>query len=277
MKRTLLLICSLIALAFVSCDKIDESEYLIFSGASGEWYSTDVDIPAVQCAFIEKYTGVRCKNCPTADEVLHAAADKYGDRVAIAAIHCTAFAEPITNQDPDLRIEDGAVWQKEFLGDNPTLPSAMVSRIRFNNDLIFTPTASFDDRIDNILNKTPQVAMMMNSGIDDGDLFSTDVYVELLDASAKNLTLTVLLIEDDIHTTQINGSTQIPDYQQNHVLRDIITDPWGLDVNLAAKKGMVHLAFNLPEGCNADNCHLIAFVSNKENKEILNTTQCKLK
>ena len=277
MKRTLLTICSLIALAFVSCDKIDESEYLIFSGASGEWYSTDVDIPAVQCAFIEKYTGVRCKNCPTADEVLHAAADKYGDRVAIAAIHCTSFANPITNQDPDLRTEDGAVWQEYFLGGNPALPSALVSRTKYNNSLAFTPTANFDDRIDNILNQTPQMAMSMNSGIEESGEFFTEVYVERLAESAQNLTLTVLLIEDDIHTTQVDGSEQISDYQQNHVLRDIITDPWGIDVELPSNKGFVRLTFSLPEACNADNCHLIAFVSNKENKEILNTTQCKLK
>ena len=104
MKRisTLILLVAGI-LAFASCDKIEKDQYTIFAGAAGSWYDSDVEPPHVQRAFIEKYTGVRCINCPKADEVIHAASDKYGDSVVVVAVHSrsTGFGRPLGN-DPSL-------------------------------------------------------------------------------------------------------------------------------------------------------------------------------
>ena len=88
MKR--LSILSLLAaslLLFTACDKIDENEYVVFAGASGTGYDSEATVPAVQRAFVEKYTGVRCVNCPNADIVLHDLGEKYGDQLIITAIH----------------------------------------------------------------------------------------------------------------------------------------------------------------------------------------------
>ena len=88
MKR--LSILSLLAaslLLITACDKIDENEYVVFAGASGTWYDSEATVPSVQRAFVEKYTGVRCVNCPNADIVLHDLGKKYGDQLIISAIH----------------------------------------------------------------------------------------------------------------------------------------------------------------------------------------------
>ena len=58
---------------FVSCDKIEQENYLVFSGAAGEWYEGTGVSDHSQRAIIEKYTGVRCVNCPSADVAIAAA------------------------------------------------------------------------------------------------------------------------------------------------------------------------------------------------------------
>ena len=83
-SKIFLIVASL--LAFASCDKIDEDKYTIFAGVAGDWYTTDADIPHVQRAFIEKYTGVRCIFCPKADDIIHDACNKYGDSVVVVAV-----------------------------------------------------------------------------------------------------------------------------------------------------------------------------------------------
>jgi hypothetical protein len=44
----------------------------------------------------------------------------------------------------------------------------------------------------------------------------------------------------------------------------------------ARTKRMVMLSFELREECIPQNCHLVAFVSNKETREIINAAECEL-
>lgn len=262
-------------LSIASCDKIDSDKYVVFAGANGTWVQSDMMIPNVQRVFIEKYTGVRCVNCPMADEAIHAAAEKYGEKLVVAAIHApNGFGEPI-GDDPDLRTEKGNIWFNAFIGSTG-LPAAMVNR---DADDIFTPTSGLDDRIDAIVNQPTRINMMMSARPID-DQYATDVHIGFAEDITEPVTLTVLVVEDKIYTTQMKqGVGKIENYEQNHVLRDIITDTWGIDITGDCKKGsrqMIRLNFNLRSDCNPDNCHLIAFVSDKATRKIINSAQCDL-
>ena len=72
MKRHLIIVLGAI-FAFgmlASCDKIAPEDYIVYSGATGEWVDGNGVSDKTQRAFIEKYTGVRCPNCPSADTPL---------------------------------------------------------------------------------------------------------------------------------------------------------------------------------------------------------------
>lgn len=275
MKRITFILSAIFLLSFASCDKIDSDKYVVFAGANGTWYDSEMEIPAVQRAFIEKYTGVRCVNCPTADEVIHAAAEKYDDALVVAAIHAANnFGKPIGN-DPDLRTEKGNIWFNEYIG-SLGLPAAMVNR---NYDDIFTPTSGLDDRIEAIISQPSRVNMLVTSSTMDNQ-YVADVHLVFAQNVSESLTLTVLVVEDKIYTTQLKqGEGEVENYEQNHVLRDIITDAWGIDVDADGQQGtkrMVRLNFNLRPDCNPANCHLIAFVSDKATRKIINSAQCDL-
>lgn len=272
MKKILTILAAAMFI-FASCDKIDNDEYIVFAGANGAWYDSEMEeIPSVQRAFLEKYTGVRCVNCPAADEAIHIASEKYGDKLIVAAIHAANnFGKPIGN-DPDLRTDKGSIWFNEFIG-SLGLPAAMVNR---NTEDLFTPTSGIDDRVDNAIVQQPKVSLFMKAEYSTSASYA-EVHLGFDQAVNDALTLTVLIVEDKIHTTQLSGHDQIENYEQNHVLRDIITDPWGIDVDADGHKGtkrMVRLSFNLRSDCNPDNCHIIAFVSDKSSKKILNVVQC---
>ena len=271
-------------LVFTACDKIAEDEYVVFAGASGTWYDSEATIPAVQRAFVEKYTGVRCVNCPNADVVLHDLSEKYGDQLVVAAVHVpNNFGKPLHGEQ-DLRTEKGSTWFNTFFSPSQNLPSALLNRTKVDgNSLdIIDPQARFDDKIDAVLSATPQVGMMLGC-TRDGGVYNAEVHIQFNQSVSDALTLTLLVVEDKVYTTQegrtSDGLVEFENYEPNHVLRDVVTDAWGIDGVADGNQGtrrMSVLPVSLAEGWNADNCHLIAFVSNKATREIVNTAQCNL-
>lgn len=275
MKRISFILSSLLLLSLASCDKIDSDKYIVFAGANGTWYDSEMEIPSAQRAFIEKYTGVRCVNCPMADEAIHAAAGKYGDALVVAAIHAANnFGKPLGN-DPDLRTEKGNIWFNEFIG-SLGLPATMINR---NYDDIFTPTSGLDDRIEAIIAQPSRINMLITSSVEESK-YVAEVHLGFAQDVPEELSLTVLVVEDKIYTTQMKqGEGEIENYEQNHVLRDIITDAWGIDVDANGQQGtkrMVRLNFELRSDCVPENCHLVAFVSDKATRKIINAAQCDL-
>ncbi len=271
-------------LLFTACDKIAEDEFVVFAGASGTWYDSEADIPAVQRAFVEKYTGVRCVNCPNADVVLHELGEKYGDQLIVAAIHVpNNFGKPLHGEQ-DLRTEKGSTWFNTFFSPSQNLPSALLNRGKADVGSldIIDPQARFDDKIDATINATPQVGMTLACA-KDGDNYNAEVHIQFNQTVADPLSLTLLVIEDKIYTSQQSktpdGIIEIENYEQNHVLRDVVTDAWGIDVVADGKQGtkrMILLPFGISETWNPANCHVIAFVSNKATREIVNVAQCEL-
>lgn len=273
MKRTVLytLLIALLSLT-TSCDKIEQNEYLIPSGISGEWFASMKDIPSQQRAMVEKYTGVRCNNCPTADEVIHAALDQYGDNLIAVAIHSGAFGRPLGN-DPDLRNEKANEWYESFIGTSTGLPAAMINR-----GAHFNPIGGINDKVDAIIKEKPVVSMFMETEKVNAK-FTADIHISFEEDVDEELTLTLLLTEDSIFTTQISTGGDIEHYAQHHVLREIYTDVWGLPIDVIQNKGkkyFITLPIWTPEGVAEANSHLVAFVSEKGSRRILNVFQCDL-
>ena len=279
MKKTILLVFSFyLLLSLTACDKIEEEQYWVYAGANGTWYDTDEEVPAVQRAFVEKYTGVRCVNCPKADEVLHEALEKYGEQLTVVAIHAGVFGEPYSG-DEDLRTSNGTKWY-EYFGISGQ-PAALLMRAKSGSAWdIFTPTSNFDDKIDAVISPAPEVSIKVVPMTEEGKITGADIFLSFEKTVEDSLTVTLLLTEDKIYTAQDSRTkARIEHYEQNHVLRAVITDPWGTDVaasGTAGEKRTVRLPFEMDERWHAENCHLVAFVSDKNTRKILNVAQTSL-
>ena len=269
----------------VSCDKIEPSEdgtYTVYSGAVGEWEDSEPVADHTHRVWIEKYTGPRCNNCPTADGVIHDILNQasYRDKVVATAIHATAvFGYPI-GDSPDLRTDEGEAWCTNFFGNTASFPTVLLNRQKNGSTLnTVNPTSPFTSDIDAIIGEATTVAIAVESHFDSqAGKISITSSIELLDNLDDDITLTVLFIEDSIIATQkMPDGTENAAYVHNHVLRGLVTDKWGFDIDCDKTRGTarkVTLRADLPEGAKQENCQVVAFVSDKSSRTIYNVATC---
>ena len=188
---------SIIALAalclMAGCDKINPEDYLIFGGATGTWYDGNGVADHTQRAFLEKYTGISCVNCPDADVTITNAMGKYGDKLVVVGVHGSSFfGNPINGFD--LRCEDAVEGLNSLLGAGAGLPSALLMR---DVPTVFNPVDNFDGKVDPILAQVPSVAIEVNSQLQ-GRNATVTVNLELLQDISEELNLTLFIMEDGI-------------------------------------------------------------------------------
>ena len=270
-------VAAVAVLFFSGCDKIEPDQYTLFSGVVAEWTEGTPVNDAVQCAYVEKYTGPQCPNCPQADVTLHAAHQLFGDRLVIVSInHPTGQGEPFPNQfDP--RTEDGTTWCNYFGITN--LPAAYLNR---NTATLFSSSmTNITAAIEESLASQPTVSLEVNTVATDRKL-DISVNMQLMQDYASPLTFTVALIEDSLKYPQLmpEGRPTELSYDHNHMLRDVITDVWGASVEMQGNSGECRKAKLTYHVSNSDivlkNCHVVAFVSDKESRQVLNCASCKI-
>lgn len=269
------------AMVMVSCDKIEEDNYLIFSGAAGQWFDGEGVADHSQRAIIEKYTGVRCINCPDADQIITAAVAQYNGSLIAVSIHdSSVFTRPY-GSDADLRCADGDIWSHYFgVFDAGQYPSAIINRTKVGSNWdLFTPTSGVNERVDNIINGDADVAVAVAAELQN-DAIDITVNLEMLQQVNDELTLTLLLMEDGIVTIQANHEGKDSNYVQNHVLRDVITDVWGADVDCNGAAGQKRVArfsyTTFREDWNLEKSHIVAVIGKKGTREILNVAECEI-
>ncbi|MBR4198125.1 MAG: Omp28 family outer membrane lipoprotein [Bacteroidales bacterium] len=277
MKKTLI-ITALAALFFASCDKIEEDQYLIYAGSTATWQDGSHIATPVNSVFLEKYTGMRCTNCPQADTVIAALQATYGNSLVVVAVHATSFARPYTGSE-DLRTEVGDAWVSHF--GITSLPKILINR---NSGQLSADAAA--TAIEAELAQQQTVAMELNTSYNASTRkVEITPNIEFLQDVEGQLALTLIVTEDSIVGEQLSGTTHIENYVYNHVLRTAITDLWGTDIEAEGRAGECRkgtFKYTLPEAWDNGKevapakCHIVAIVSDKESKRILQCAQSRL-
>ena len=262
------------AMMLTACDKVDE--YTVIAGAVGEWSDGTSIANKDQRAFVEKYTGAHCVFCPDGDKAIEAAHETYGDKMIAVAID-----GPGTNGEPfegeeNTHTEDGDAWAAYF-GVN-TMPAVLINRGKEGGKWQLNTTMStIASEVGKVVTESAPIAVAIESH-STGAKTNIVVSLEFLEDVEEPLTLTVLTMEDSIKAKQLIPGGVDKDYMHNHVLRDVITDLWGMEVDAKGTKGecrKVMIAYEMQPNWKLEHCHLVAFVSKKESREILNSAACK--
>ncbi len=88
-------------------------------------------------------------------------------------------------------------------------------------------------------------------------------------------------MEDGLKVTQRQADgNDDENYIHNHVLRDVITDVWGADIDCTGQSGEKRVAqfvySDYKNEWNLDKCHIVAMISKKESREIINVAECSI-
>ena len=254
-----------------ACDKIEEGEYTIYDGAVVSWTEGAAIADPVQRAYVEKYTGPRCSNCPTADVTL---AGIHNDRVVMVAInHPVGQGMPYPGQ-PDMRTDGGTAWDQYF-GIN-AIPAAYLNRdrsVQFLGEM-----GNIVSAIDAALGETPAVGVEVSAT--QGTKVDITVDIQFLRTIGSPLTLTAAVVEDSLVYKQLMPDNTVDEgYAHNHMLRKVITGFWGRDIEANGTEGEAvrgTLSFTPSDDIKTENCHIVVFVSDKGTRRVLNCASCRI-
>lgn len=278
--KKILAILSGALLLLSACDKISPDQLTISNcngtggtnNGGGTWTNG-----AVQRVLVEKYTGPRCTNCPSADVTLDALHEQYGDKLVVIAInHPTGQGDPFPNQ-PDMRTEVGTTWDQWFGID--AIPAAYLNR---NQETQYTSSMSTIGNDIKTVTEQDAAASVSLTVDTNGTELTITAAVQLYTAIGSELTLTLAVTEDSLVYKQSTPQGIENEYVHNHMLRGVITGTWGDIIPIADEAGAVRYGtyhFNLESLPiqKARNCHIVAFVSKKDDRTVLNCDEVSLK
>ncbi|MBR2052117.1 MAG: Omp28 family outer membrane lipoprotein [Bacteroidales bacterium] len=286
---------SIIAVSFfmmgmTACDVIDEQDYIKNNGGitPPEHPEPDPgetgDFTTSKCVLLEDYTGVRCVNCPKAAVIALGLQEQYGHSVVVLGVHSGFYSTPIGGF-PNFKSTEGDEWYS-FFGfiENPI---GTVNR-KLNSGVYGLGFADWADAVATTLQEEATVGMASNVEYDETSRnLKVDISSKALVELPDTYSLTVCIMEDSIVGKQsiekVNPDDPevIENYVHRHVFRKTMNGAWGEEINTTAiaPEDVITKSYTttLDAAYNADNCYIIAYVSNSNTKEVLQVIEKKIK
>ena len=223
-----------IVLLFSSCDFVTVPDQELLSGGPGS-NDTTVTIDSVRKVLLEDYTGHKCPNCPSAAATAASIAAANGDDVIVIGVHAGFFANPMASGTQflrDFRTTAGTAYDGFFGISAIGNPNGMINRKDYTSSTVvhvknpgtwstevaaeLTKPATAGVEIENTYNSSTRV---LNCSVN-----SMFFYDTLTGGPYK---LVVMMIQNSIISDQQDGSTYVPSYIHEHVLRANINGTWG--------------------------------------------------
>lgn len=246
------------------------------------WEKHEGTITTKRNLLIEEFTGIQCTACPDGSRILAILDSVYGEQVTPVSIHAGNFAEP--NPDPDttkpytidLRSNpEGEIIKNTFNPDN-SFPKGIVSRLTELSEGKDNWRRTIDAHKDD-----PQTAII------DMDVWyaPNEEYIrviidyEFLFNSNELHDLQVYLVEDNIVGWQLDNGVLKSDYNHKYVMRRAVNGTWGATALPSVTRELHHKEYVLikDKKWKKENMKVVVYLANRDSREILQTSQVKLK
>lgn len=238
---------------------------------------------------IEDFTGHMCGNCPRAHEQAASLKQTYGDNVVVVAVHAGGFARlvPFLGYSYDFNTPMGTELESYYQADALTgLPIGLVNRRLWSGNAL-TRFADWGSEVGAVLAEAPKMKLDLSTTYSPADRSLTvGADIEYYITGDANHQIVVLITEDSIVSQQADYSlpspSHIEDYVHLHVLRGTVTPggTWGTPVKgntiVLGEKFELSYSAVLDTAWVPEHCHVVAYVLNNTNKEILQVQEVPL-
>lgn len=250
---------ALLFFAFTACEEIPPD---IDPPSVGTTTPVDSTGEVVRHVLIEEFTGVQCVNCPQGAELIETLINTHGDRLVAVSIHAGFFAEPLSESQYDLSTDTGEQLDA-LIGPAEGYPSAAINRNSFGtgSNIQFSPT--WAGHIIDELAIPPKTDVRINNSYDDtARELDAEVTIDFLETITGDLSLSVLITENDIVDAQIDQPGLVENYKHKHVFRAMLSNVEGdaIDTQAVGTDMVKSFNYTLPAQWNADKCKVVAFV-----------------
>ncbi|MCK9400754.1 MAG: Omp28 family outer membrane lipoprotein [Bacteroidales bacterium] len=260
---------ALSALMIPSCDIVEEPYLVAIAGGNGPGPGDKV-----RKVLLEDYTGQKCLNCPEAAEIAHTLKTLYGEQLVLLTIHAGSYSTPDATGDftADFRTQEGAELNSFF--GFPGYPMGMVNRTEFDGFRILLKDSweaaaaiqtDLEAQVEIIITNT------YNTGTSKLDCLLETEFLKDMDGTYN---ICVFIVESGIISPQETEQGVNLTYEHNHVLRGSMNGTWGdvvgTDGQAISGSALTNsYSYTIPDGWNADNCSVVAFVYNTTTNEVV--------
>jgi len=274
MKRSIIALAAGFAaiICISSCDKLDAPYAVKKTGG-------DTTEGPVRKVLLEDYTGHKCVNCPDAAMTAHTIEAANEGRLIIIAVHAGFFATPAATGDftADYRTPAGTEWNDDF-GINGW-PAGLINRTPYEGTTVLYDYGQWGNAINAQL-AIPQEANILiendyNSSTRELTATVSTKFIALLEGTYA---VTVCITEDSLSSPQKNNDSLVGpvpiiyDYIFMDMLRTNMNGTWGEELTASVDSALTYTktySVTLDAAWTAKNCHVVAFVSNTETKEVI--------
>lgn len=297
MKKYFFILSFLSAIILQSCDYVSNPNETLSSTSTG---STDTStVIHERRVLVEDYTGHKCTACPQAAIEAQNLINTFGEKVVVIGVHAGFFATPSTPAGApagsylvDFRTAAGNAYDSPtYFGiSNVGNPNGMINRKDYNASsaahvksygtwatevaALLAKPAVADLKITNTYDTTTR-----SLSINTVSQFVSDTLL------TGNYNLVVMITQDSIVDWQLDGTSHVSNYIHRHVLRDNVNGTWGENLvnGTITPNGTItkNYVYTLPGAylgntCNAKHCHIVAFIYNTINYEVLQAAEAKV-
>lgn len=260
------------------------------SDNSGTASTTGFDpLSFTHSVLVENFTTGQCQFCPAGHERLSMAAATFEDNLVIVAHHTGYGSDNMTlTQSEEIAgyFPENAQYYSDWVpglfgayadqNHSSFAPALAIERNAAyadgaaNGGVIGSvgASATIATNLYNALNTPAQLTIEWDGLSYNASSRQVTATVKgmFLNEISDQLRLNLWVVEDGIIASQVDATTgtTIPNYEHNHVLRQLVTPTWGENAFGETHVGSTFsksYTFTLPSNVNADNAHLVAFVA----------------
>tara|TARA_B100001115_G_C15845526_1_gene425752 strand:- start:927 stop:1742 length:816 start_codon:yes stop_codon:yes gene_type:complete len=264
MKIKILAFAALL-LGLQACDEIPEDEYLLIEGGSQGYQGTGHRV------FLEEFTGVKCNNCPAANQKAKNLQAIYGkENLILIGIHAGNLATTDAEHPKAFNTPEGTELFNFFQLFG--VPVGFVNRLDYDENRIIKGEGDWAGLVATELERQPVAEINLAEDRYNAGTMELTVSgnVNATGTLPDNIKVCLYLTENDIVSAQTLGDKSVnPNYVHDHVFRGSFSGTYGKTIDLSSGSASFTESITLPSDAVKANCEVIAFIYDADNYEIL--------